>query len=159
MHNHQGLEQTFILKQIKEKNKKRKAKDGAQSCAFRSAALGTRLRRWDLAAPRQCQNTALSGGLIPGVCLARNALKIVVNGKGWTWKGSEQKTIKQTCYFLIPFMPNSGLMSKISLRAPWLGRTLDNYTFSVKSTAQWMCLVLVSEGENYSLSKLLLAGC
>lgn len=52
-------------------------------------------------------------------------------------------------------MPNSGLMSKISLR---LGGTLDNSTFPVKSTAQCVCLVLASEGKNYSHSKLL-AGC
>lgn len=52
-------------------------------------------------------------------------------------------------------MPNSGLMSKISL---WLGGTLDNSTFPVESTAQCMCLVLVSEGKNYSRSKLF-AGC
>lgn len=152
-------EQPFTLKQKKKKEKTRTGKQRTErSHAPFGAASGTRLWRWDSATPRRCQKTASPEGLIPGGGPARNTLQTVVNGKGWTWKGPEWKTIKQTYYFLIPFVPNSGLMSKISLRAPRLGRTVDNYTFSVKATAQWMCLVLVSEGKNYSLSKLL-AGC
>lgn len=69
------LEQVFIVKREKEKQEQ-------ESKGHSHSFSGAHLQQQDLAAPRHCQKTTLSGGLIPGVCLARNALTTAVNGKG-----------------------------------------------------------------------------
>lgn len=139
-------------------NRKRRRREeegkGQSRLACRSSVLGA-IRTWQHHI--KCQKTTLPGGLIPGVCLAPDPFNTAVNGKGWTWKDSEWKTIKLTTYFLIPFMTNSGLMIKISLQAPYLVKHLipTHFQLNLQLTGCVWCLSLkgrITHSSNYLLA-------